>query len=67
MNTYICLYIVQDSRYTYLAPQQIAVRATSKVAAKSIVRALLRQHGYGVLLKNINVLYIDNGQKPVNK
>ena len=66
MNTYICSYVVQDSRYTYTAPREIAVRATSKAAAKSIVRALLRQHGYGVLLKNINVLYIDNGKKPVN-
>ena len=67
MNTYICSYIVQDSRYTYTTPRQIAVRATSKVAAKSIVRSLLRQHGYGVLLKNINVLYIDNAKTPVNK
>jgi len=67
MNTYICEYIEKDSNPIYTAPRKIAVRAMSKVAAKSIVRALLRQHGYIVLLKDINVLYIDNIQKPVNK
>ena len=66
MNTYICEYIVKDSN-PYTAPRKIAVRAMSKAAAKSIVRALLRQYGYVVLLKNIHVMYIDNSQKPVNK
>lgn len=61
MNNNICEYINEDDM-----PRKICIRACSKVQAKSLVRAISRKYGYRVLLKNINVLYIDNNAKPVN-
>lgn len=61
MNNYICEYINGDD-----VIRTMCVRACSKIQARSMVRAITRRFGYTVLLKNINVLYIDNSKTPIN-
>lgn len=61
MNNYVCEYINNDG-----VVREMCVKACSKIQARSMVRAITRKFGYPVLLKNINVLYIDNNRKPVN-
>lgn len=61
MNNYICEYVCEEHL------RKICVRAYSKIQAKTIVRQLIRKHGYKVYLKDINPLYIDNSQKAVNE
>lgn len=61
MNNYICNYIDHVGDICVMC-----VRACSKIQARSIVRAITRKNGYPVLLKNINVVYIDNSKTPIN-
>lgn len=61
MNNYICEYLCEEHL------RKICVRAYSTESAKRTVRAVLRQHGHKVFLKDIKVLYINNEFTPVNK
>ena len=61
MNKYVCEYVCENNLRT------MCVKAYSKVQAKTIVRRIVRQHGYKVLLKDINPMYIDNARKAVNE
>ncbi len=61
MNNYVCEYINNDG-----VTREMCVKAHSKIQARSLVRTITHKFGYPVLLKNINVLYIDNSRKPVN-
>lgn len=61
MNNYVCEYINNDG-----AIREMCVKACNKNQARSTVHTIVRNFGYPILLKNINVLYIDNNRKPVN-
>lgn len=60
MNVYVCEFRIDG----YVMTQ--GIKAMTKVQAKSICRYILRQKGYKILLRDINVLYIDNNRIPMN-
>lgn len=60
MNIYVCEFKIDG----YVMTQ--GIKAMTKAQAKTICRYILRQRGYKVILKDINVLYIDNSRKPMN-
>jgi hypothetical protein len=61
MNVYVC-----EVRINATESMVVSIKAMTKVQAKTICRYTLRQRGYKVILKDINVMYIDNGRTPMN-
>lgn len=61
MNVYAC-----EVRINACESMVVSIKAMTKMQAKTICRCTLRQRGYNIILKDINVMYIDNNKTPLN-
>ena len=61
MNIYVC-----EVRINAVESMVVSIKAMTKVQAKTICRYVLRQRGYKIILKDINVMYIDNNRPSMN-
>ena len=61
MNVYVC-----EVRINAVESMVVGIKAMTKVQAKSICRDTLRRRGYNIVLKDINVMYIDNNRPSIN-
>ena len=62
MNVYVC-----EVRINACESMVVSIKAMTKMQAKTFCRYTLRMHGYNIILKDINVMYIDNNRTPMNK
>lgn len=62
MDVYVCEVRINDTE-----SMVVSIKAMTKMQAKTICRYTLRMRGYNIILKDINVMYIDNNRPPMNK
>jgi len=61
MNVYVCKVRINATESIV-----VSIKAMTKTQAKTICRYTLRQRGYNIILKDINVMYIDNNRPSMN-